>query len=428
MDKALRAGAKAEASGPRITDRRALILALVLGLAAAVLIVLYLRNGSKPAEPAVPMLSVVVAARDIAAGERIAPSMIEMRSLPETAVAQDTATAVAQVVDKTVRYPVTKGETIGTIRLVDPTKVQALSFQIPPGRRGFTIPVNVTNTPAGLLAPGDFVDVIASTPASALGPASAPLGPAGRNVNEDLRAVVTLLQNIQVLAVHRQYVDNGVPYDPSVRGTPPKEGNISDVTLALTPEESQLVWMTFNEGGRVTLSLRAFGDAETKPITPTLVEPPKARPLSFQIPAGKRAFTLPVNVRETPASFIVPGDFVDVLATVELKSLGLPPPTPGTPSAQNDGLKGALTLLQNIQVLAVHREYLDRGLPYEATVRGTSPQKGEGIDYVTLAIAPDQAQLLWLAVNEGKISLSLRSFGDAENMVLGPTLEPLQTR
>jgi len=257
---------RAESTSPRSVDLRVLLLALILGVVAAGLIVAYLASrDSGGGETAVPTLSVVVASEDIVAGKKVTDSMVELKALPETAVISDAATAKEQVVGQTLRYPAAKGEQLSNLRLVEPPKVQALSFQIPPGMRGFTIPVSVSNSPAALLAPGDFVDVLVSVDAETLVVGEPPVPVAGAGEEGNLKAAVTLLQNVQVLSVQRDYVDNGVPYEPSVRGEPPKDDSVSYVTLSLTPEQAQLLWLASQEGA-VTLALRAFGDAEIKDL------------------------------------------------------------------------------------------------------------------------------------------------------------------
>jgi pilus assembly protein CpaB len=260
---------KAESSRPRSVDLRVLVLALVLGAVAAGLIVAYLasRDSGGGEAAAVPTVSVVVASEDIAAGKKVTDSMVELKALPETAVISDAATAKEQVVGQTLRYPVAKGEQLSNLRLVEPPKTQSLSFQIPQGMRGFTVPVSVNNSPAALLAPGDFVDVLVSVDSDKLAVGQPPTPVASQGSSETPKAVVTLLQNVQVLSVQRDYVDNGVPYDPSVRGEPPKDDSVSYVTLSLTPEQAQTLWLA-SQDGAVTLALRAFGDGEIKTLGP----------------------------------------------------------------------------------------------------------------------------------------------------------------
>ena len=158
---------------------------------------------------------------------------------------------------------------------------RAMSYQIPPGKRAFTIPVSVTRSPAALSAPGDFVDVIAVMRLKDLGlePAAEETGGvlrrrilgdrnAGSGPDDDRWAAATVLQSVQVLAVQRHYIDSGVPYNPSVRGAPPRDANINFVTLAVTPEQAQVLALTVEQAKAVTLALRPFGELEPKNLAP----------------------------------------------------------------------------------------------------------------------------------------------------------------
>ncbi len=166
---------------------------------------------------------------------------------------------------------------------------RAISYQIPAGKRAFTVPVSVTRSPAALIAPGDFVDVIAVMRLKDLGlelPAGGEEGPSvlkrrllgggdrhpAPGQDDDRWAAVTVLQGLQVLAVQRHYIDNGAPYNPSVRGNPPRDANINFVTLAVTPEQAQVLALTLEQAKALTLALRPFGDLEPKNLMPS-VEP-----------------------------------------------------------------------------------------------------------------------------------------------------------
>ncbi|GAB4320761.1 MAG: hypothetical protein Kow0010_00730 [Dehalococcoidia bacterium] len=350
---------------PRTADWRVLGVALVLAAIAAGLIVAYLASrdsSGTSVSPVADPVPVVVARQDIPAGVAVTASMVEVRHYPPDTLVANPVTAVADVIGQTARHPILRGEQLSMGRFVDTPSVNTLSFQIPKGLRGFTVPVDVTRSAAALLAPGDFVDVLAGSRAA------------------------TLLQNVQVVSVQREFVD-GIPYDESVRGDPPEKDNISYVTLAVTPAQAQVLWEAV-QAGSITLSLRPFGDDEVVSLSPT------TNPLSLQIPAGMRGFTVPVDVARSPAAVLVPGDFVDVYIGAGLDAL-----------------------LSNVQVLSVERNYVPADAPYDATVRGTASSDGD-ISYVTLAVTPEQARLLWVAFQQGadekSITLALRGYGDNE--------------
>ena len=449
---------------PRKTNRRALILALVLGVVAAVLTVLFLsgRGDASNEQPPVTTLQVVVAAREIAPGQKITESMVELKALPVSAVINNAATATDQVVGQVARYPVEIGEQFGKLQLVQPGAVQALSFQIPEGLRAFTIPISVNNSPAALMAPGDFIDLLVSGSPAVLRQTPQLNLIEGNYANAQGSITATLLQNVQVLALNTSYVDNGVTYDPSVRGAP--VGVVSYLTLALTSEQVQLLSRVGNDG-QITLSLRRFGDEtieELRPIISTATvlvatqdlaagqrvteemvelqllpstsiirnaatapsqvigqslryavakgeqfnnlrqaELGRKQAFSFQIPDGLRAYTMPVAGSSTPASLITPGDYVDVLMALKDKD-------------DDNLIIRVETIYENLRVLAVAQAYVDNETPYDDAVRGRPPQEGDA-GSITLAVTPEQAQDIWrlkIATNV-TLTVTLRPYQDA---------------
>jgi pilus assembly protein CpaB len=257
-------------ASPRAGDRRSLIIALVLGAVAAVLIVAYLRSLESRGGAGVATFNVVVTSRDVAAGQKLTDAMLEVKALPESAIASGVATTKEQVVGQTTRFALAKGEQVSPNRLVEPAKVPALSFQIPSGLRGYTIPVSVTKSPAALVAPGDFVDILAAFEVEVLGirPPTRPNDDPSFNKDFDFHAAVTLIQNVQVLSVQRQFAEGSGVYDSATRGTPPKEANVTYVTLAVKPEDTQLLALAVDKAKLLTVTLRGFGDAETPDLRP----------------------------------------------------------------------------------------------------------------------------------------------------------------
>lgn len=104
------------------------------------------------------------------------------------------------------------------------------------------------------------------------------------------------------------------------------------------------------------------------------------------IPVGMRAVTVRVNDVVGVAGFVLPGMRVDVLIT------GHPP---GNPSMVTK------TVLQNILVLSAGQ-----------TLQTDATGKPVDAPNVTVLVTPQQAELLTLAGNEGRIQLVLRNGGD----------------
>jgi pilus assembly protein CpaB len=255
------------ASMTRSADRRVLFIALALGLVAAVLTIAYLRSAearSRVTEPVIPTRPIVVAKSAIPAGQSIGLNMIEVRSVPSGIAAGDAATSVEEVIGQTARYPISPGEPITASRVVKAANGQALSFQIPPGMRAFTFPINANRSPAMLLVPGDFVDVLAVLAGGDLG---VPLPSAATGDPRDAEGVATIIQNVQVLAVEANYVASGTPYDESVRGAPGKQA-ANDITLAVTPEEAQFLTLVVQRARFMTIALRPFADNTTQELAP----------------------------------------------------------------------------------------------------------------------------------------------------------------
>lgn len=110
--------------------------------------------------------------------------------------------------------------------------------------------------------------------------------------------------------------------------------------------------------------------------------------LSLLVSENMRASSIKVDRVSGVSGFILPGDKVDIIATVK-----------------NTGSKGepaAVTILQNVEVLAAGEEIERKG------------DKIITVQTVTLLVEPDGAQALALAVEEGKLHLALRNPNDKD--------------
>jgi pilus assembly protein CpaB len=125
--------------------------------------------------------------------------------------------------------------------------------------------------------------------------------------------------------------------------------------------------------------------AKGEPILMTKLAPEgTAAGLSGLLGNDKRALTVRVDDVSGVAGFIHPGDKVDVLADLKI------------PGGQENFSK---TILQNILVLTAGQVMEQKG----------GDSKPVLVNTVTLELTPDQAEVLNLASNEGKIRMALRS-------------------
>ncbi len=264
--------------GPDRTNRLFLVLAVVAGLIAAILVFAALNRdggGDSMSAPAAAV-NVIVASQDIPAGTRITGGMLTTASVTPEMRLQGSYTDVAPLVGFVARYPIVAGEqiTLSKIGLKGDEK-EGLSYVIPAGHRAIALSVTQVSSVGGLLLPGDRVDVIA-------------VFSEGQAADSAPRAV-TILQNVEVLAVE-QVAEELAPPPADTKEEAETAGSAlaqrpvdvkpqpdaTTVTLALTPDQAQLLALVQQEG-QVSLSLRPFGEEGqvklgTSTLTP-LIEP-----------------------------------------------------------------------------------------------------------------------------------------------------------
>ncbi|MDI6605650.1 MAG: Flp pilus assembly protein CpaB [Candidatus Omnitrophota bacterium] len=129
--------------------------------------------------------------------------------------------------------------------------------------------------------------------------------------------------------------------------------------------------------------------------------------LSSKIPSGKRAITVPVDNISSVGGMIKPGDHVDVLGNVPI------------PVVSQDGKQmtqiTTMPLFQNVLVLAVGQEFTS--LPAGASDR---KETRTSFPVITLALSPQEANLIAFAQEQGKIRFLLRSPGDTQVQPTAP--------
>jgi pilus assembly protein CpaB len=150
--------------------------------------------------------------------------------------------------------------------------------------------------------------------------------------------------------------------------------------------------------------------------------------LAFQVPRGMRAVTVAVNDVTGVAGLVKAGNFIDLVGIFEY---GVPSGNAGGQTTYSQERTEALTLAQNVQVVAVGAEV--KGAP--SAPRAPQPAEGQqaavpvpekiSIQSMTLLLTPQQVQEVVLAQQIGSLTVSLRSNLDAGQVVDLPRLDPL---
>lgn len=194
-----------------------------------------------------PPVKVLVVAHSIAAGSMLKPDDFVARSVPAPgvpgAIPADAADAVRGLAGALAKRALAVGEQIRDDDIVRASDHGFMAAALQPGTRAVTLVVDAASGSAGLLWPGDRVDVTLTVTRS-----EANL-PAANRV-----AAKTILTNIRVIAIDQQLVQGVAP----TAG----EGQSRTVTLEVKPDDVQLVSIA-KQMGRLSLSVRSVGGDET---------------------------------------------------------------------------------------------------------------------------------------------------------------------
>lgn len=194
--------------------------------------------------PELQVSRVLVTAGDMPSGHFLRAGDLRWQEWPEGAIAEQYFTEqevqLEELVGAVVRSGMNSGEPITSNRVVRPGDRGFLAGVLTPGMRAMSVPVNETTGIAGLVFPGDRVDLILSHGVVEETPEKA----TKRAVSE------TVLTNRRVLAID-QMVDD-LANEPAVA---------DNVTLELTPQEVEHVTVLLGLGS-LTLSLRGIAERE----------------------------------------------------------------------------------------------------------------------------------------------------------------------
>ena len=192
--------------------------------------------------PQVKKTFVLVADKDLPAGTFIKENLLTWQSWPDE---QPHPTYLVKNKDdetrifgSVVRRGISAGQPITTGRVIKSGDRGFLAAVLRPGYRAVSLRINATSSIAGLIFPGDRVDIILTHSVANGGPA--------RRVSE------TVLTNVRILAIDQKTND---------QDTVPKLGK--NATFEVTPKQAEML-SVLSDLGRLSLSLRSLAKDEAE--------------------------------------------------------------------------------------------------------------------------------------------------------------------
>ena len=195
----------------------------------------------QPVEAPIAQKKFLVAARTIATGVMLKPEDIVAGPLngdPAGAISAGSADAVRLFAGSMSKHIVAVGEPIREDDVIKPTDHGFMAAVLRPGMRAVTIGVDATSGSAGLVWPGDRVDLTLTQTLTD------PALPIGRRISAE-----TILVDSRVIAIDQLLMQSNTP-----SGAGDSQGKT--VTLEVQPEDVQRVSVAMRLG-RLSLSVRS---------------------------------------------------------------------------------------------------------------------------------------------------------------------------
>ena len=244
-----------------------LVLGLILGLVAAVLVVVYLTSakdqGTSTNNSGGEGVPVVVASQNVDAGVRLTPQMLAVKNIPQTDQLAGAFSSIEGLAGQVTRVPIVAGEQVIQTKVTGTANISAYGDKPPvalllePGQRAVSMELSSVIGAGGNIRPGDFVDVILIVE---LKPQAA--SPESQGTSDQVAA--TIVQNVKVLAVDQTTTNPNSETSSNPDKTKSADATATSMTLAVTPTQGEVVAMSElcakNHGGRLTVSLRGIGD------------------------------------------------------------------------------------------------------------------------------------------------------------------------
>ncbi|MEB3284979.1 MAG: Flp pilus assembly protein CpaB [Candidatus Sericytochromatia bacterium] len=232
-------------------NRRFLVLAAATAFLAAALGVMVLKNSASGLAEAGEKVEVVVLAEDVQRGvslteERLTTASIPRMYLPKGAIeAGEDQQGLKKTQGMVALAPMVAGEPVISLRVGEPNRRLGIAYLLKRGERAKTINVDSASGLAGLIKPGNEVDLIATIP----------------DPNNDSRRIGTpVLQKARVIAVGKHLLGE-LRKEEDDESTDESGGIASDSTITLAIAAGKIGLVTLLEDlGNLKVVLRADDD------------------------------------------------------------------------------------------------------------------------------------------------------------------------
>ncbi|MBI4803696.1 MAG: Flp pilus assembly protein CpaB [Desulfovibrio sp.] len=251
---------------------RLILISLGVALFALMLVYSYVYKKEKEILSLGTPVKVLAAAKDIPEGTVLDETMLETVEVPKQFLQPGAVRELAEAADRVSDVPLLKGTQV-LESMLRSSREEGVARRVPPEKRAFSIAVNEVSAVAGLISPGDQVDVLLTANTGSM--------QQGRAVAEGTITRV-LLQNVLVLAVNQVSSTRGIQRAASRQkgegnlvGQAPSSSQttqgIRTLTLALSPEDTQKAALA-QEIGSLSVALRSSwqkGESATQPSNMT---------------------------------------------------------------------------------------------------------------------------------------------------------------
>ena len=175
-------------------------------------------------------VAVLVATRDVRAGQQVAASDVQVERVHADSIPADALTGADDAVGSYVAWPLTAGEPVlaHMVRRERSGIALTAAVTVPDGDRAVALPVQPAGAVGGMLSPGDHVDVYATPLAGHGGGGNATAADA---TSQDAVLLGTDLLVVELRSDQGQPLDDGT--DQSVHGLNFGAGKLGSVVVAV---------------------------------------------------------------------------------------------------------------------------------------------------------------------------------------------------